>query len=193
MKAIFIDTETTGLDPITCGVVQIAGFIEINNAMVETFNFHCRPFPDDKIHNEALVANGLTREVIATFDAPDSAYHAFTHLLQRYVNKYEKTDKFHWYGYNAPFDSEFMREWFKKNGDKYFGSFFFHPPIDIMNLAGYVLREERPRLPKFNLSSVATYLKVPLEEGSLHDAVYDVKIMKSVLVELERRLIPGVA
>jgi DNA polymerase-3 subunit epsilon len=187
VKSIFIDCETTGLRPGQSGVLQIAGFIEINTKLVETFDMKCRPFPDDKVEEQALIVNGLSKEEIDEYPSPLDTYRKFIHLLRRYVDPYKKEDKFLWFGYNAPFDMDHLRAWFTKNEDTYFGSYFFFPPIDVMTIAAYMLQEERPRFKNFKLATVAEYLNITIEEGELHTALYDIKLTKKVLEELERR------
>ena len=61
MKIIYIDVETTGLGCPESGLVQLAGAIELDGEVVERFDFHMRPFPEDAISDEALAVNGLTR------------------------------------------------------------------------------------------------------------------------------------
>ena len=189
MKAILIDTETTGLDPVKNGVIQIAGQILVNQAVVETFDYLIQPLPDDIVVEEAMQVHGHSLEdlskngMIAT-----EAKKEFEALLSTYVNKFNKSDKFLWYGYNAIFDYNFVRQWFNKMGDKYLGSWFFFPPIDIMGIAAYYLRRERSQLKNFKLTTVAQHLGVELD-GQAHDALYDVKLTHAVISELEGRLI----
>ena len=188
MKAIWIDVETTGLDPKTNGLIQVAGLIEVNNIVVETFNIRCRPLIDDKIDEEALIHNGLSEAEIMTWPIAQKGLIDFRAILSRYVNQYTRTDKFTFYAYNAHFDADFLRQWFYKQGDKYYGSWFFVPPIDIMSIAGYLLRKERAQLPNFRLSTICDYLGLK-DDGKYHDALFDIQQTRKVLVELDRRII----
>ena len=43
MKNLWIDLETTGLDVKKHGVVQIAGIVEIDGEIQESFNFFTKP------------------------------------------------------------------------------------------------------------------------------------------------------
>ena len=54
MKLLFLDTETTGLEPGKHGVVQIAGIIEIDGVVKEEFDFLCRPFDGQLYEARAL-------------------------------------------------------------------------------------------------------------------------------------------
>lgn len=188
MKRIFIDTETTGLDPKKHGVIEMAGLVEVNDKPVEEFNFKIRPFPDDVIDREAMKIHGVTEEEVRQWLPPVKAHESLIELLSRYIDRYEKTDKFHWVGYNAYFDVDMTREWFKKNNDKYFGAWFFHPPLDVMILAAYALREERPRVGSFNQTNIAEHLGITVNREKMHGALYDAKIAKAIFTRVERRI-----
>jgi len=75
-----------------------------------------------------------------------------------------------------------MRSWFEKCGDKYFGSFFYFPPLDIMNIAIWNLIRKRRTLPNFKLETVANHLGVTAE-GDFHDAMKDILITKNIFVK----------
>ena len=64
---------------------------------------------------------GLTKEQILSYPAMGYVYGQFTAILNKYVDKYNKQDKFFLACYNnASFDNQFLRAWFLQNGDKYF-------------------------------------------------------------------------
>jgi hypothetical protein len=88
--------------------------------------------------------------------------------------------KFHFVAYNAVFDAKHLRAWFEKNNDVYFGSWFFHPPIDVMGLAAVVLMNKRSSLPDFKLVTVAKVLGVKVDETKLHDAAYDIRLTREM-------------
>lgn len=172
MKQIFLDTETTGLWPGKHGLIQLSGKVFISNKKMVEFNYYIKPFPEDVIDASALKTNGLT--IDESFSDPKVVYNAFTKMLKSYVNPYDKEDKFHIIAYNAPFDTDHLRAWFRKNGDRYYGSYFWHPPIDVMTLAAYWLMDTRSHMPDFKLSTVCKECGIKVEEESLHDALYDV-------------------
>jgi len=190
VKLIYIDVETTGIAFPQSGLIQLAGAIEIEGQKPETFQYHVRPFPDDTIDDEALAINGITREVMAEYPSPRTVYNKFINLLENYVDRYDRADKFHFIGYNAIFDSEHLRAWFEKNGDQYFGSWFYFPPIDVMGMAAVHLMERRAGMKDFKLLTVARELGLKVDEGKMHDARYDVEVtreMFKILGDKERR------
>ena len=184
MKQIYLDTETTGTDPSVNGVWQIAGMIVLGKTVIP-FNYKMSPFTGDIIEPVALEMSGMTEEELFKLPYPVNVHREFTALMGKHVNKYDKFDKFIFYGYNARFDSNFLREWFSKCGDKYFGSWFWTPPVDLMSTAAFFLGRERSRMPNFKLETVVKYLGITLDkEGSFHDASIDI----AYTYKLARRL-----
>ena len=136
MKVVFFDLETTGTLVNKHGIHQISGMIVIDGEVKETFDFKVQPNPKAEIVQEALDVAGVTKEQILSYPAMGYVYGQFTAILNKYVDKYNKQDKFFLAGYNnASFDNQFLRAWFLQNGDKYFGSYFWSNSIDVMVLA----------------------------------------------------------
>ncbi|KKN18727.1 hypothetical protein LCGC14_0952880 [marine sediment metagenome] len=173
IKMAFIDLETTGLFPNQHAVIQIACLIFIDWKFATSFKLNIRPFPEDTIDDRALKVNGVTREELKTFTEPKKALSIIkSHLSD--IQVMDKTDKYLFYAYNAPFDSDFLRAFFKKCGDRYFGSYFFAPAIDVMSLAADFMKYERSSMINFKQVTVAKQLGVPAEEALAHDPMYDV-------------------
>lgn len=109
-----------------------------------------------------------------------------TTLLGKYIDKYDRNDKYHFIGYNARFDADFVRKLFEKNGDQYFGSWFWFPPIDVMNLAAVDLLKLRNTLPNFKLATVIEKYGIKSEEEKeLHDAYTDVRLTQKLFNKLK--------
>ena len=62
MKICYIDTETTGLDSKTCGIIQLAAIMEIDGEVVSEFETRIRPFDGCAISSEALEISGAKVE-----------------------------------------------------------------------------------------------------------------------------------
>ncbi len=176
VKFCVIDTETTGTNDQKHGVVQISalvGFAEGRKVQWrEAFNAHVRPFPSDVIEAEALEITKLTREQIAGFPDPQTVHRQFVEFLSRHCSKFDRHDKMYFAGYNVKFDDGFVRQFFLKNGDKYFGSFFWVPAFDVMNLCVIPFLSNRDILPNFRFETVAAALGFTAA-GELHDAKTD--------------------
>lgn len=181
MKLVFFDLETTGTNPGKHGIHQISGQIVIDGVVKESFDFHVQPNPKALIEEEALKVGGVTREQILAYPPMQQVYQEFVAMLGKYVDKFNKKDKFFLVGYNnAAFDNQFLRGFFLQNGDVYFGSWFWANSIDVMVLASAYLATRRPEMENFKLSTVAKTLGIVVNDDSLHDAMYDIELTKAV-------------
>ncbi len=190
MKNLFIDVETTGLSPWKCGIVQIAGFVEIDEEEKETFNIKMRPRSEDdlqpgamKMHEKAGV-NVLDEARLSNYQG----YEFLVQVLGNYVDRFDKKDKFHFCGYNShSFDMPFVHQLFIRQDDKFFRSWFHYPSIDVMLMASFHLRLSRHLLVNFKQSTVAQVYGIEVEEESLHDALYDVRLTRGIYKEIVRQ------
>ena len=180
-KLFFYDLETTGLKFWKNGIHQISGCIEIDGDVKEEFNFHVKPNPACVIEDEALDVSGVTLEQINAYPDMNVVYNQVKMMLSKYVNRYNKYDKFFLVGYNnAPFDNQFFRAFFVQNNDNYFGSYFWSSAIDVMVLAANHLKSTRHTMEDFKLKTVANTLGVTVDESKLHDALYDIYLTRAI-------------
>lgn len=180
-KLFFYDLETTGTNPGRHGIHQISGEIVIDGKTVETFDFKVQPNPKAQIEDAALEVGDVTREQIMAYPPMGQVYTQLVAMLGKYVNKFDKTDKFHLVGYNnRGFDDNFFRGFFLQNGDNYFGSWFWADSIDVLVLASTFLADRRAELPNFKLATVADFLGIDTTAGKLHDASFDIFVTKAV-------------
>jgi len=187
IKLFHYDLETTGTKFWKNGIHQISGLIEIDNEIKEEFNFSVCPNPDSEISQEALDIGGVTLEQIKEYPSMKGVHIKLTEMLSKYVDKYDKTDKFHLIGYNiSSFDNQFLRAFFTQNGDNYFGSFFWSDSIDVMSKASDKLKDVRAEMLNFKLKTVARQLRINVDEEKLHDAMYDIKLTKEVYETLNK-------
>lgn len=182
MKLFFYDLETTGVNPGKNGIHQISGMIVIDGEIKETFDFKVQPNPKAVIEKAALEVAGVTEEQIKAYPPMQEVYKKqLIPMLSKYVDRYNKTDKFYLVGYNnAHFDNDFFRGFFLQNGDKFFGSYFWANCLDVMVLASAFLAFERPQMENFKQSTVAKTLGIEVDDSRLHDAEYDIKICKAI-------------
>jgi DNA polymerase-3 subunit epsilon len=182
MEKLFIyDLETTGTLFWKHGIHQISGAIVIDGTIKERFNLKVRPNEKALIDEEALKVGNVTKEQITSYPSMNEAYAIIIKMLSKYIDKFNKKDKFHLVGYNnASFDNPFFRAFFVQNKDVYFGSWFWSDSIDVMVLASYKLRAVRSELEDFKQKTVAKYLGIQVEEEKLHDAEYDIDICLAI-------------
>lgn len=195
MKIIYIDVETGGPNPRNCCLLQLSGAIEIDWEVKEKFDIFMRPFPDDpEITKEASDKHGMTKEIIDSdpdkFIDPKIAFSQFKELLSKYVSPYDKKDKFQFVGYNSQgYDDPVLRTFFGKNGDKYYGSWFWYPTIDVMQLYASDWAQSRSQIENFQLMTVAKTAGIIIDESKLHDGLYDIQITRELYLRRERRML----
>lgn len=181
MKLLFVDCETTGLNPDRNAIHQLSGLVVIDGVVKSEFNLNMQPHEGAEIVEEALKCSGTTAQMLSQYPPPYIVYQQFVTMLSHWVNKFDKTDKFFLIGYNnAGFDNQFLRAWFAKNGDKYFGSWFWSNCIDVMILATEYLAHQRHLMTDFKLKTVAAACGIAVEEERLHGAAYDIQLTKQI-------------
>lgn len=182
MKLFFYDLETTGTNPARNGIHQMSGMIVIDGEIKETFDIKVQPNPKATIEQDALDVAGVTRETVLSYKPMTEVYRDdLIPMLDRYIDRYDKNDKFFLVGYNnAHFDNDFLRGFFLQNGDKFFGSYFWANCFDCMVLATPFLAEKRAKMENFKQGTVAKSLGIEVEDDKLHDALYDISICKAI-------------
>lgn len=181
MKVLFFDLETTGVLVNLHGIHQISGAVVIDGEIKEKFNFKVQPKPGAMIDAKALEVGGITEEQIMAYPPMGEVYKQFVAMLTKYVDRFNKKDKFFLAGFNnAHFDNEFLRAWFAQNGDKYFGSYFWSNSLDVMVLATPYLAAQRADMENFKQGTVAKVLGIQVDDTRLHDAEYDIEICKAI-------------
>jgi DNA polymerase-3 subunit epsilon len=184
-KIFYFDVETTSLDPKSGGIHQIGIIIEIDGKTKERLVFNLAPFQGDIVTDEALEVAGVTRLQIMAYKNPLDIYEEIVSLLNKYVNKFDKQDKMFLCGFNnQKFDNEFLRNFFKKCGDNYFGSYFWANSLDILVLATLSLMKVRKRMDDFKLKTVCKQLGIEVDEEKLHDALYDIDLTRACLYKI---------
>lgn len=135
MKVLWLDTETTGLDPIKHDIIQIAGIVEIDGEFRRKFEFKCRPHNPANIDPETIKIHGYTVEEMNSWQSPLDLYRDLISLLGGYVDKFNKLDKFIPAGQNVKFDIEMLHSFFIKCKDRYLGSWIRRQNLDLIQIA----------------------------------------------------------
>lgn len=154
MKICFIDLETTGLNPETDRITELSATVRINGRVRGSLN--------------------LKHKSDATY------YSSFSDFVEQYVDKFDPEDKMLFAGWKADFDMSFIRALYRKQGDDFFGSIFWNPCYDIMQLALHKLREKRHKIENFKLGTVAKFLKISVVQKNLHSAKYDNDLCRKI-------------
>lgn len=172
MKAyLYLDVETTGLNPATNDVIQIACIPMIDGVEHDHFNEFCQPTNWNAIEEAATRVHGITRERMATFQSPQE----MVDKLVRFLSKYQT--KFILAGYNTNFDKSFVGSLFSKAGrSKDYATLFSSEIRDVFVRAKAV--KDKIKSTKFKLVNLAEEFGI---EINAHEALSD--IQATILVD----------
>jgi len=188
MKDAYIDVETGGFDYKKNPMLGFGMVIKIDGNIKEEIDILIKPFDKYIIEEASLEVTGLTREKIDKEGLdPNDAFKKIIQTLDIYIDSFNVKDKFNFYGWNGRFDGNFLRQFFTDNNCKFFGSYFWTPPLDLMAITMYALKEERTEISSAKLSFVAKYLDIDVGKYKLHSALDDVKLMMEVESAFKKR------
>lgn len=183
MKLLFIDTETGGLDSKNSALIQLSGIIRVDKKDVEQFNFFIKPFEGAEVAEEALAVQGRTTEDLkdSKYKSEEEVFREFKALLDKYVDKFDRNDKFILAGYNVKFDMNFLNEFFKRNGDKYLFSYIERKVLDPFEYITFLqMCGKLPTLQNNKLETWCEHFKIPLDA---HDSLNDIIATKQLIFE----------
>jgi len=179
MKILWYDTETTGLTE-NSAMFQISGVIEIDGEVKEEFDIFCHPHEGADISDQALEVTGVTRKQLDSFQSPKKAYKELVKVFSKYIDKFNKEDKFIIAGQNVKFDIDVLNRFFKRNDDNYLGSFLNYKQVfDTLSVyTALEIADVVPRLENHKLETICKVMKVELSNA--HNSLADIKATKEV-------------
>lgn len=184
-KRFWFDTETTGTDSKRNGIHELACIVEIDGIIREKKVWNIKPAESCIIEDEALKVSGVTREVLETYPPESEVYEQIISFLSKYVSKWDKKDKFKLYGYNVHFDMQMFIEFFNRNNDKWFFTWFWSGPIDVMSKAAELFMHVRPMMKDFKLGTIVKELEINCLDN-FHGALFDIEITREVYYKIDR-------
>jgi len=178
LKVLYFDIETTGLEAKEHDIIHLAMIAEVNGKVVGEHEFRMRPTRFDNINPEALAANGFTVEELKVLPPQEEVFPEIIATLDRYIDKYNKADKFTPAGYNIRFDEAFLSELFKRNKNDYIGSYLNWHDLDLLYVMFLYEFLGHHKLPNYKLETVAAYYGV---KHAPHDALSDVRAVRELV------------
>ena len=183
-KIIFIDTETGGVNPEKAALIQLSGIIRIDKKDIEKFNFYIKPFENSEVNEKALEVQGRTLEELKTdkYVEEKEVYKQFIKLLDKYIDKYDRTDKFIVAGYNVRFDVDILKAFFQRHGNNFLFSYLDSSMLDplysirLLQIAGI--------LPVLENNKLETWCKHFEIELKAHDSLEDIEATKKLIGKL---------
>lgn len=161
---VVVDVETTGLNPTSDNIIEIAGIKYINGIEVERFHSLVNPWVSLK--PKIVELTGITDEMLT--DAP-----FITEVLPDFLNFLGEN---YLVGHNAKFDTDFI----EKSALLYLGKSLDIAYIDTLKLC----RKAFPNFQNHKLITVAKNLKI--KEKTEHRAMADAIVTAKVFDYLQR-------
>jgi len=134
-KILWMDTETTGLDPTLHSIIEIAGIIDIDGTPKQYFDLFVSPHPDFEIDEKACAIHGNTIDEMHEFPKIPIVHKQLLAIFGEFVDKFNKLDKFIIAGQNIKFDLDMLSHFFMRQGDSYLGSWIdFKKRIELYDI-----------------------------------------------------------
>ncbi len=195
-NVLWLDTETGGIYK-RCDAHQIAGIIEQDGKVVETFVLYARPFYDSLITKEALRIMNVTYDTIWNYPKPSDTYVQLLDVLSKYCPTGADNEKFIIAGHVSSFDISKLLQFGQKvvsmivHGDA---------PMSCLekgNIQDYILSDRKfcscvlarrlrkcGVLPKGRNRLVDLADEFKVSHTILHDAVEDIRVTREIAYQL---------
>src|SRR5688500_9898730 len=165
MNFLWVDVETTGLNPDKNDVVQLACIPVIDGVEHDSFNEFCQPKNWDAIEDGAINVHGITRDMMRKFQSQEE-------LLEKLTTYMEKLGvKFIIAGYNVGFDRQFISSMFNKCGrsEEFFNLFelHIHDTFKRVKSVKSLIKTEN-----YKLETLAKHYNIKIQA---HDALSDIR------------------
>ena len=183
-KIIFIDTETGGVNPEKAALIQLSGIIRIDKKDVEKFNFYIKPFENSEVTEKALEVQGRTLEELKTdkYVEEKEVYKQCINILDKYIDKYDRTDKFIVAGYNVRFDVDILKAFFQRHGNNFLFSYLDSSMLDpLYSIRLLQIAEVLPVLENNKLETWCKHFGIELKA---HDSLEDIEATKKLIGKL---------
>jgi DNA polymerase III epsilon subunit-like protein len=184
---MWIDTETTGLEPTDSAAFEVALILVDGGKVICERCFFLNPLSDKiKYHEEAGKVHGYSEKDIRTFPLESEQVPKIACFLEEarelFKNDGSKSEKMTVAGYNVQFDIKHLAALLERNGYKW-GDYFSGIVADVygqVKAAG--TQKALPYLPNRRLETIAEHLGVNLDNA--HDALADIRATREVAAKL---------
>lgn len=181
---IWIDIESTYIDPRTAGIWQFAYIIEIDGKVVKSNCINMKPRPKDIVSAQALDIGGVTWDEVKAF--PDYM-EAFDRIYSD-IEFYKISGKWILGGFNSqPFDLPLLMSWwgtctFARKSAKKFFDIFHSTTLDARILAIEYLLPEVDKLQDHKLITIGKRLLGAdnVDESKAHNALFDASLARKI-------------
>lgn len=164
---LIIDVETTGLDPESDSLVQLAALVLDHKTLEERDSFSMLVRPDSPISTSAQAIHGRSKKDLMHANGTCTVLKEFDHFAPRDALLS---------GHNVSFDIAFLKAGYARCGI-YF-PFDYHT-VDIWSIAFFVLGAVGITLESYNLTQLSSFFGI--QRSTNHDALEDVRISSQII------------
>ena len=131
-----------------------------------------------------MEVQGRTLEELKTdkYVEEKEVYKQFINLLDKYIDKYDRTDKFIVAGYNVRFDVDILKAFFQRHGNNFLFSYLDSSMLDP--LYSIRLLQIAKVLPVLENNKLETWCKHFGIEFAAHDSLEDIEATKKLIGKL---------
>ena len=166
MKIAYIDCQTTGTNAWKHDIIQLSIIIEIDSIVVSERTWRIKPYNMNTIEKEALRINQTTIEELEQHPDGMIVLTDIIEELKKFISPYDTRDKLYPAGHNVRFDRDFLKAFFTKHNNKYFGSFFWYKDICLLNIMYWLEYMNHIDLDNYKLGTICEYLDVDLDRSN---------------------------
>ena len=171
MRQIILDTETTGLNPITGDRIIEIGCVEMLNRRITSRTFHTYLNPEREIDEGATAVHGLRWEDL--LDKPK-----FAQIQEHFSEFVEGAELII---HNAPFDIGFLEAEYKLLGHANFQTLSGCTVVDTLRMAKQLHPGKRN-----SLDSLCERYGISNTHRTVHGALLDAQLLAEVYLALTR-------
>jgi DNA polymerase III epsilon subunit-like protein len=181
MNILYIDTETTGIDPQNNSIIELAAILEVEGKIVDTFQETLAPKVNGNISLEALKVNKNSITKVLAFEDRQQKVLKFIDWLLRF----NLSGPLYICGHNVAFDIAFIKETLKEFNISGWDSAVSYRLIDTSTIGTFLINSGVINLsdgmPKgSSLEKLALALNIEVRGRKLHSAMGDVELTREV-------------
>lgn len=188
-KIIWIDTETTGLDPQRHGLIQLGMVMDIDGKIEGEIDLKIQPFPTDTLEiswkdiwlardDQFIIPyNELPVYDVSQYQTPFEQMKKITTFLDKHISKFDKNDKAWVGGYNVGFDIDTLSAFCKKAEFAFLGSYINWYRIDVLNMLFLESYHSGLVIENYKLETVCKHFGIEIQA---HDAMSDIKATREL-------------
>ena len=175
MNILFLDTETTGLNPDEHQIIQLSARFDVDGKNIDNFNRRIRM--GGTVDLGALAVNGRNLSLLSVPAELNTPEYDVTHVVKQFidwsVNIYKKYNGFVASGHNLHFDMTFLKAACKRLNLTGFDNLFGHRYLDTAAIGLFLKDKGLLPLEKIDIKSLIEYFGI--DNKGLHDSMFDVE------------------